>query len=94
MSEQPQEQPNLAVRIARALAFAQDADHDMSWTVDQMVRALTGCPPVTKTDSDVGVHGEPYSYGAMGESAGYRQFVAEFDAKWGTSAWQESHDGV
>jgi hypothetical protein len=75
MSEQPQEQPDLAVRIARAIDFAPDivhaGDHHKAWVVDQMVRALTGC------------------YEGQGESGGYRRFVTEFDAKWGAGTWKE-----
>ena len=64
-------------RIARALRYAAggipDGDHHKTWVIDQMVRALTGCPMVTKTAGG-GLSGE-YSYAAQGESGEYLEFI-------------------
>jgi len=66
-------------RIAKALKYAEDGMYDGAhhkmWVIDQMVRALTGCPPVLK--SSVDAYGTPYSYEAQGESDEYRQFVGD-----------------
>src|ERR1035441_5538569 len=40
-----------------------------------MVRALTGCPVVTKTATDY--RGEPYEYEGQGESGEYLRFIEE-----------------
>jgi hypothetical protein len=51
-----------------------DGDHHKMWVIDQMVRALTGCPvvPVTATD----INGVTYQYEAQGESPEYQAFLA------------------
>lgn len=69
----------LAERIEVALRIASewggvDGDHHKAWTIDQIVRALTGCPTVIKAAKDF--RGLPYSYEAQGESDEYRAFVA------------------
>ncbi|GGK61671.1 hypothetical protein Sme01_03490 [Sphaerisporangium melleum] len=66
-------------RIARALKIAVeygsvDGDHHKAWTIDQMVRALTGCPMVT--ESAIDCNGDPYEYETQGESEQYRTLVA------------------
>lgn len=69
----------LAGRITKALKYAEngvyDGDHHKMWAIDQMVRALTGCPMITKTAVDC--RGEDYSYEAQGESEEYLRFVYE-----------------
>jgi hypothetical protein len=70
-------------RITKALEIASeygtiDGDHHKMWTVDQMVRALTGCPVVTKNSTDY--KGVPYSYEAQGESPEYTAFIG--DEEW------------
>ena len=69
--------PEPDARIAKALGYAPDGmydgDHHKRWVLDQMVRALTGCPVVTKTATDV--NGREYSYDAQGESGAYLRFV-------------------
>lgn len=55
-------------RIQKALDLAVryggiDGDHHKAWVIDQMVRALTGCPLVAAT-------------GCQGESDEYRALVA------------------
>lgn len=69
-------------RIAKALGFAgaygtTDGGHHKMWVIDQMVRALTGCPPVTKEAVDY--KGRPYTYEAQGESAEYLRFTGAGD---------------
>jgi hypothetical protein len=67
-------------RIAAALESAGDGGvdggHHKAWVIDQMVRALTGCPTVTRTATDC--NGETYEYDALGESAEYTAWVAAF----------------
>lgn len=70
-------------RIGKALEIAAecggiDGGHHKMWVIDQMVRALTGCPMEEKTHVDY--RDVPYSYEAMGESEEYRRFVAEYEA--------------
>jgi len=67
-------------RIKNALEFAVkyggiDGDHHKAWVIDQMVRALTGCPMVTVNDVDC--NGVPYSYEDQGESGEYLLLVAD-----------------
>jgi hypothetical protein len=76
-------------RIAKALSYAAeygttDGDHHKMWVIDQMVRALTGCPVVMKTGADY--RGEPYEYEAQGESPDYEAFTLDED---GNYAWDE-----
>lgn len=66
-------------RIARALEFAveygtTDGDHHKMWVIDQMVRALSGCPMETQTAIDY--KGAPYEFEAQGESNAYRALIA------------------
>ena len=74
----------LAARITKALKYAEDGVYDgahhKTWVIDQMVRALTGCPMVEKHATDA--HGTPYSYEAQGESAQYKAFVAAAGRAW------------
>lgn len=88
-AEQVPGQPRYLVsqsdRIAMALRLAEsfggiDGDHHKTWVIDQMVRALTGCPMVTK--SAVDYKGEPYTYEAQGESPEYGAFI-------GGEGWDE-----
>ena len=69
---------DLQTRIDNALEHAAngqvDGDHHKAWVIDQMVRALTGCPMVMRDAVDA--HGQPYRYPTQGESEEYRQFVA------------------
>jgi hypothetical protein len=81
-------------RIEKALEIAMttvvDGDHHKMWTIDQMVRALTGCPMILRTAVDC--NGKDYSYYAQGESDEYEEFVSA--AKYGeygpdTYEWDE-----
>jgi hypothetical protein len=82
-------------RIKNALELAMryggiDGDHHQKWLVDQMVRALTGCPLVKGNAVDY--EGVPYEYVAQGESEEYRQWVKEAkdgDAGPDTYDWDE-----
>lgn len=67
-------------RIAKALAIAavyggHDGAHHKDWVIDQMTRALTGCPVLKKTAIDP--KGAPYEYEVQGESAEYVALVAD-----------------
>lgn len=68
-------------RIEKALSFACDAEYDgehhKMWVIDQMVRALLGCPAISATANDI--RGNPYTYETQGESAAYRQWLADHE---------------
>lgn len=53
-----------------------DEGHHSIWLIDQMVRALTGCPVVTATAPDG--RGGSSTYETLGESEEYRQFVRDY----------------
>ena len=65
------------VRIKRALHYAEDGQYDgahhKQWVIDQMVRALTGCP--YETVSALDYQGAPYAYQAQGESPAYLEWL-------------------
>jgi hypothetical protein len=69
---------DLAGRVAKALDLASahgavDGGHHKMWCIDQMVRALTGCPMVPRSAIDAnGVH---YTYRTQGESREYLEWV-------------------
>lgn len=69
-------------RIARAMEFAEygavDGDHHKMWVIDQMVRALKGCPMVDKTKNDV--RGNPFTFSTQGESEEYLAWVRDFES--------------
>jgi hypothetical protein len=74
------ESPTPEARIAKALEFASeygtiDGAHHKMWVIDQMVRALTGCPVAMKNAVDY--KGVPYSYEAQGESPEYTAFIGD-----------------
>lgn len=73
-----------AARITKALKYAEagafDGEHHKTWVIDQMVRALTGCPMVTKNAIDA--HGLPCNCEAQGESADYKAFIAAAGGAW------------
>ena len=67
-------------RIDKALDLAIryggiDGDHHKAWVIDQMVRALTGCPMVKKTGHRA--DGLEYDYEDQGESEEYLKLVAD-----------------
>lgn len=62
-------------RIAAAIGYAVqyggiDGSHHKAWVIDQMVRALTGCPKETRTLGG-------FSYDVQGESDEYKKLVAD-----------------
>ncbi len=68
-------------RIERALEYAAqygttDGEHHKAWVIDQMVRALTGCPMTELTSKFPDAHGNAYTYTGQGESGAYREFLA------------------
>jgi len=67
-------------RIGEALAIAVryggiDGDHHKRWVIDQMVRALTGCPEVEAEAKDA--RGKTYTYVRRAESTMYLELVRE-----------------
>lgn len=70
-----------ADRIERALQYATqygtiDGGHHKTWVIDQMVRALTGCPMTELTSRFPDENGNAYTYAGQGESEAYREFLA------------------
>jgi len=68
-------------KINKALDFAYcygqiDGDHHKEWVIDQMVRALTGCPVVTASSSDA--NGKNFEYETQGESEEYQDFLRAY----------------
>ena len=66
-------------RIKEALDYAIkyggiDGAHHKDWVIDQMVRALTGCPVEIVETSRAG---EPFSYERQGESDEYAKLVTD-----------------
>lgn len=66
--------------IDRALEIAEsgtnDGGHHKMWVIDQMVRALTGCPTIKR--KGVNGQGEPYTFDTMGESDEYIEWLKDF----------------
>ncbi len=67
-------------RVVKALDIAMEfggfaGEHHKMWAIDQMVRALTGCPMVEVTKCDC--RGEPYTFETLGESEEYLAWVKE-----------------
>ena len=52
-----------------------DGDHHKAWVIDQMVRALTGCPEHEQHLTDV--NGKQYVAHTLGESEEYKKLVRE-----------------
>lgn len=66
--------PDVSKALAVAMQYGSiDGDHHKAWVIDQMVRALTDCPVVTKQALDC--NRKPYSYKALGESEAYMEWV-------------------
>lgn len=66
-------------RINAALEYAAryagyDGAHHKDWVIDQMVRALTGCPMIQETAKDV--NDDTYTYLAQGKSQEYKELIA------------------
>lgn len=71
----------LEQRIGKALQMAAtsvDGAHHKQWTIDQMVRALTGCPMVGQEAIDA--RGQSYTYQTQGESPEYLEWVRAYCA--------------
>jgi hypothetical protein len=71
---------NLRERIDKAINYAVrfggiGGDHHKAWVIDQMVRALTGCPTVMLVGH--AESGAAYDYSAQGESEEYTKLVKE-----------------
>ena len=67
-------------RLVRALEYAvygqTDGEHHKAWAIDQMVRAVTGCPIIEDTSLDY--KGEQYTFERQGESAEYLEWVRAY----------------
>ena len=70
----------LKKRIKKAMEIIPDGSfdggHHKMWVIDQILRALTGCPIICKTATNY--KGEPFTYEAQGESEEYKEWLAEF----------------
>ncbi len=82
-------------RIKKALIMAyengsEDGGHHKMWVIDQMVKALTGCPMVECTQLDC--NGKPYTFKEQGQSDEYKEWIKKFkDGEDGpdTYSWDE-----
>ena len=82
-------------RIAKALEIAAqsggvDGGHHKMWVIDQMVRALTGCPMERRAATDY--RGQPYEYETQGESDEYRDWVSDYEVGDGDGSEYASWD--
>jgi hypothetical protein len=80
LTQEVEDRMNDSVRIAKALNFALryggiDGAHHKTWVIDQMVRALLGCPMEDRTAVDSG--GTTYEYSAQGAGPEYVKWVTE-----------------
>jgi hypothetical protein len=77
-------------RIKKALDQASNIDgaHHKQWIIDQMVRALTGCPDVVRESRD-----GSYTYETQGESEEYlawrREYEGDPDDEASYCSWDE-----
>lgn len=71
---------NKKLRIERALEEAygngHDGSHHKTYAIDQMVRALTGCPMVEEEAKDY--EGDLYTFKTMGKSQEYLEWVKQY----------------
>ena len=68
------------MKTKKALDFAYqygstDGSHHKMWVIDQMVKALTGCPMIKEKFIDC--NGNEYTYECQGESDEYKKWVIE-----------------
>lgn len=67
--------------IAKALSLAQhgvyDGAHHKNWVIDQMVRALLGCPEEERHGVSSDPARTPYTYTAQGTNSAYERFVRD-----------------
>ena len=90
--EELKESKSIVEMVEKAIAIAgyygnSDEPHHVKWALDQMVRALTGCPIVALTGKDV--KNQSFDYLAFGKSAQYQKFLDDVEhdpAGWGC-AW-------
>ena len=69
----PKDRINAALDIAECYGNV-DGSHHKMWCIDQMVRALLGCPDRDQTETrDDGVE---YTFTYQGENKAYEQWVA------------------
>jgi hypothetical protein len=74
--------PDWQARCLHALAIAMetggiDGGHHKAWVIDQMVRALLGCPTITVERHDF--DGHPFRYQILGESPEYLEWVQMYE---------------
>jgi hypothetical protein len=73
---------DLNERVAKALELAvsgmNDGGHHKMWVIDQMVRALTGCPIIELNKLDY--KDDPFTYKTLGKSEEYKQWIAKIQA--------------
>lgn len=73
---------DIKLRVENALIFAAnygdtDGSHHKMWVIDQMVRALTGSPIITR--KFVNYKGQPCEFETFGESDEYRAFTDQYE---------------
>ena len=65
------------IALALELAGCPDGEHHLHYIIDQMVRALTGCPVTEKSFTDC--NGLVYNAEVQGESEEYEVWVARYE---------------
>lgn len=76
----PTEPKTEADRIQEAIQIGinyggYDGGHHKMWVIDQMIRALTGCPMEKQSAKDC--NGKIYHYETMGESEEYKELIRQ-----------------
>lgn len=96
-AERKESREELLARIEKVKAIALehgsvDGDHHKTWVIDQMMRALTGCPLIPMEAKDH--EGKKYSFDGLGESEEYLKFVKEFEGEEGSEEESEWDTGI
>ena len=54
-----------------------DGEHHKTWVIDQVLRALTGCPDIKEESVDS--NGKPYTYVSQGKNKKYIELTSFHD---------------
>jgi hypothetical protein len=78
-----QNQIKKALEIIEAFGYIPGNNHK-TWVIDQILRALTGCPDIAVEGSYP--NGEKYNHTKLGESEEYKKWVLDFNSE-ATDPW-------
>lgn len=76
-----------ALEIARTYSYSCDAASQKAWVIDQIVRALTGCPVENKTVRDY--KGRNTTVQVLADCPAYLEFVHEATSGETRNPWDE-----